>query len=482
MKKINAVLKKENLLIILVAFWLVLLLVLIIFINPLSNALFDNEHVCRGEFLTKVILPVFAALVGIIGVLLSIKRTDSIVSQTDTMKNSLEHLKEQDKIQKERFKEDCDFRNKELDQKIKIDETNMLEIEFKNAVEHLSSDNLVLSLSGIHELDGIAKKSKGHRHLIFDILCSRVRYTINQDNFSTIELDKAWSELDIYGKMAVKPSATTQAIFKILFSENENSIYKDFKANLSNSDLRNIDLVGLHFTNVDFGNSAMHFAKMYSSNNEKPTSFINCNFYDTYLQGANMSMTTFKDCKFTNAHMFWTNLCGCTLTNCKFNDADLACSILTGARMTKCDFRSTCLDGSEIKNAYFDAVNGEKNVFDGTTFCFASIFPADWFYFKDATLVHEIDVTGAQQDLQYDKLSRIKRLITYTHKAKSLNLGSNLHVEDANITIREKRYVTIVEKIMKYAIMNKMYEYKSLDDLETEKKTILSQLISKSKL
>lgn len=450
--------------------WGILLCFLIIFIEPLSQWFFAVSDY-RGEFLTKIILPTFAALVGGVGIILSVTRTNAIVEQTETLKETLENSKQELDVHKQEVAENSKFQEKELEQRIIDNREKIILSQFKDAVDHLSSQNLILSLSGIYELDKIAHESKEHIPLIFEIFCSYIRYNTNPQNRNTKEIDSDWVGFKYDEKVTFRPLITVQAIMKVLFSK-ENSIYQGLEANLSNSDLRKIDLVGLYFVNVKFDNAAMHAAAMYSKNesNQKTiTEFKDCSFYRTYLQGANMSGARFENCTFYEANMCWANLSECELTRCNFEKSDLTGAILGGinTRMYRCNFNDACLDASEISRVFFVPDDcGHKNVFDRTTFRFASIFSTDWFYFDKTTLIHDVNITGAQNNEKYHFKTRIQRIIEYNYDAKSLELDWKLRVQDDDMCNRRMVYIQILKKISSYIIPNKMYEYDTPQDVE----------------
>lgn len=446
---------------------------LLLTINFFSEYLFE-PGVHRGEYITKVLLPCLAALVAVVGMGLSITRTDTLEKQSENMSKALELNEKQFELSRKQFEEqnrlleDEKLMRKEqfLYQK-SIDESNILETRIKNAMEHLGSDNSNVSLGGIYELDSIARDSEKDREKILKILCSYIRVTTNPKNEDIYSFHKEWEDKSFDDRARTRVRFFVQEIINIIFSPEE-SVYKEYRANLSDSNMQYISFLGLEVNNALFNNSAMHCAQLYSEDGKFETRFNNCSFNYTYLYGVNASLTHFKMCTFSEAKMCWMNLYGSNLKQCEFKFADLTCAVLTATKIDQSSFFKSTLDGAEIER--LDIIQDVS--FNGASFIFTSIFDTTWLSKVDTRNINIIGVE-TNRNKYYEGHSRIDRLLMYNFdkSTSKIDRTQNLEwIDNAGIDARKEMFLKIIRKILKYSVKNNNAEDKITEELDVLKK------------
>lgn len=459
--------------------WLLvfLFIFLFVFIDPFSKFFFKDE-LCRGEYLTKILLPCLASLIAVVGMGLTIKRTDAMQNEVDITKESLEQIKQQDEKRNKQILE-------EFTHKKNIDETNILETRLKNAMEHLGSDNPNISFGGIYELDSIARDSKKYTQRILNILCSYVRFITNKTNQSTKCFDEEWIMKTLEERSVIRPNIIVQEIINIIFAP-KTSVYKEFSANFADSNLQSVCFIGLEVNRAIFNNSAMHYAQMYTNKDEQlVTKFKNCSFNKTYLHGVNMSNTEFDDCLFKEARMCWTNLYGCSLKKCNFENADMTCTILTNSILNSCNFWECTFDGAEIANNLTIKSEYRKNCFNKASFKFASVFYDNWLNNCVDLEINHIEITGMVTNNQYyHGYSRIKRLTVYKYIEETPNINHKFdftYIDNKDQKKREEYYSLIINKVIQYAVNNNSAERELSKEIEALKAKVKRDKIEKDK-
>jgi uncharacterized protein YjbI with pentapeptide repeats len=322
---------------------------------------------------------------------------------------------------------------------------------FKNAVEHLGNEKEPIILGGVAELNQIANENiNDYAEIVFNILCSYIR-----------------SNANIYEKIADEINTTViQTIIDNLFKSNNGKqyIYKDFKANLSGTNLSSLDLdnsflIGANLSfcympglkNTDLSNSDLsksvftlsdinkvnfkganlfetlfYASTIANSNMNKDTELLSTVFLDSELSKVNFSESSFSDCKFIS----------CDIISCNFEYAEIISSSFVGSGLFDLDFSLVKLFASnDFRAAGFNNVVLytiiTRSKFDGCR------IGKSYRYYLEKNLKDDIglkaDLGGAKIDFSSfmncstDKLSKqdIDDIIGLYNKCKNMDTIKN---------------------------------------------------------
>ena len=208
-------------------------------------------------------------------------------------------------------------------------EKGNVDTRFNNAVGHLGDENPTVVLGDIHALHQIAVKHESYTQVVHNLFCSYLR-----ENSA-----KLYDE-----KTPDKCPVIIQTLINYLFKpyNEEDSVYKDLKSDLSFSTLKNCRF-GYTLTNCNFGKATL------TECNFSDTIFTNCYFTEATFNG---DLPLFIGSVFINCHfggVTFTNchFSGTTFTNCDFNYAALTkCFFISPSKrttLTNCDFRKVTL-------------------------------------------------------------------------------------------------------------------------------------------
>ena len=125
------------------------------------------------------------------------------------------------------------------------------------------------------------------------------------------------------------------------------------RADLSNTDLRNVDLRGTNLNNADLSNAYLNnadlrFADLSNSNlsnayltsaNLNDSNLSNANLRYTNLTSANLRCSDLRRADLRDADLRYTNLTGANLTGTDLRRVDLRYANLTGANLNTADLR-----------------------------------------------------------------------------------------------------------------------------------------------
>lgn len=434
-----------------------LLLIAVIFSSELSDLLFSDKFKHRGEYFTKVILPLAAAVITIVGVILTIKRTNALIQQSKAMECSTIELKRQNNKLQIRF------------------EQEHVENRFNVAIEHLGHDSFSIALSGVYELHQVAIENEKYRNLIFNILCSYVKQ--NTKHALREGENDNWTKLSAIDKKKVRPELIIQTIFDLIFQNNNKNIYTNYQADLSHTNLRGINLTGMSFNRTKFDNSFIDGSSMFTDENHN-TTFTECSFHKVHITGINASKSTFINCDFSYSLMCWNNFYGCTFEQCNFSGADMTCAILSQATIISSNFYKACLEGVEMYQPNFK-VTSNVTQFKETSLAFASLFDGSNLYNNDKIYICNSNITGVQTNNTYYKgHTRINRLLEYGPNAKTSNIMT-FAINPINDSKNEKKiFARIIEKVIKYAYGNNIEEIFTDKDIEKLKLLLSSQALN----
>ena len=219
-------------------------------------------------------------------------------------------------------------------------EKGNVDTRFNNAVGHLGNDNHTVVLGGIHALHQIAVKHKSYTLVIHNLFCSYLRE----------------NSAKLYDtKIPDKCPVIIQTLIDYLFKSHDNkeSIYKNYKSDLSFSTLKNCKFWDVTLTKCDFSHAVL----------------TKCDFNRAVLSSGHFCNSTllidvtFTECEFHRVFtkcVFNGNFIECkfkgSFTECKFNGNFTRCVFIGGfteckfsGNLTECDFSETILTKCDFK-------------------------------------------------------------------------------------------------------------------------------------
>lgn len=297
-----------------------LLVPVVCFYSALSDFLFSYENKPQGELL-KTILYVLGGIGALIGLWFTYRRTKS-------QENQIQEFVKQNKIA----------------------ENGNVNDRFKNAIEHLGSDNEVISLGGIHSLHRIAKEHPAYRQTVFDILCSYIR-----EKTKNIEVKEQYTDEEIKSH-AIKPTICIQTTIDLLFKSKkiDDYIYVRLKANL-----QGVKCIGANFDNAMLEGADLRFSDLSLS------SFSCCE----------LSCAEFYKAYMYHSSLRWTRLVGAELKNVRFESMEFSSCLMFGADLRGAQLsaigrdNSIRLEGAELEHTILYNIDGNfcgANVVDST--------------------------------------------------------------------------------------------------------------------
>ena len=247
-------------------------------------------------------------------------------------------------IRTEQGNKNVEFANENVkiaNKNVEIQLNNAIEERFNNAITLIGNDNAATRLGAIYALDHIAKdtynKEKSYTKTIFQILCSYIRETTNNDNYK--------NKNDNYkNKFEHKPSVEIQTIIDLLFRSHLNNFngYIELQADLSYSYLCGADFNKAHCKGANFSFSHCEGSFFESANCEG--SF----FWNTHCEGANFCRSHCEGADFSYSHC-----AGATFFNVCFKDANFVCADCSGTSFGDADCAGVNFLNSNCAGAYF---------------------------------------------------------------------------------------------------------------------------------
>jgi len=236
-----------------------------------------------------------------------------------------------------------------LGRQVRAMEKGNADTRFNIAVEHLGSNSPTIVLGGIHALHQIAVSDKNYTQVVHNLFCSYLRENSAKLN-KAIDLEKTPEKCPII----------IQTLIYYLFKpyNNKESVYKDFKTDLSFVKLKNCNFEKAMLNNSDFYKAILT---------------------DCYLSGANLT-----NCDFFGAALTKCRFVEANLTNCSFNATTLTHCGFRKANLTKCHFWLATLA---------DCVFWEATLTN--------------YYFSDITLIDTKLPPGTEYTLLNDPLKHI---------------------------------------------------------------------------
>jgi len=225
-------------------------------------------------------------------------------------------------------------RAKATEKQLKLIEKGNIETRFNNAVGHLGNENSAVVLGGIHALHQIAVENKNYTQIIHNLFCDYIR-----ENSAKIYIKNDFEKMPDYCPVII------QTLLDYLFKpyNNKDSVYKDFKSDLSFSTLINYDFSG-ELNNIIFNECIIERCDFRGEllNDEDRGSFRKdfslCTLNNCFFNGSTLISCSFFgnkliDCEFNG-----------TLTKCNFTNGTFINCIFFGGTLTECIFKYGTLE------------------------------------------------------------------------------------------------------------------------------------------
>jgi uncharacterized protein YjbI with pentapeptide repeats len=209
---------------------------------------------------------------------------------------------------------------------------------FTKAIEQLGSEKLVVRLGGIFALERIAKDSPDRdRWTIIEVLTAYVR----ENSWTGLDLQdvaKPAYGSELFGDMGEKdrkPRVDIQTVLTVIGKRSlTNGRGDHHRLNLSNADLRNVDLSGCNLKKADFSGAKLKGASLDGANLEEAS------FYRADLETAKLSNARLKGACFIHANL---------------KDAHLP-----GTKLKRTNFLMANMKGAFLKRQYFTVTEGKR--------------------------------------------------------------------------------------------------------------------------
>jgi len=421
-------------------------------------AFFDD--ILHWEIIKDLVFPIAAGAAFCVGFCLTIRYTSAIEQQTKSTEAANELRSRELEQHQNEFKENWEQQHFN---------------RFKTIVKSCDDEGL-LTIDALDDLVYEAEQAGRDQQVqkiqkIVTILCSYIKIHSNIKCVWISEFDKSW---DGYSRNEKMPSFVIQKILDYLFpikedndsdnKKNKNNVFFNRRDqlvfDLTLCNLQNMDLSKRVLQNVNFGGSAMHNVKMYK------TKCTKCNFWGTYLQGANITGSEFdKQCNFTGAKMAWAIFCDSKFNGVEFIGADLTCTILSRTSLKDCCFKDAVLDGSDIYiQKPEDSQSLEPDFFTAPydldiSLKFAFIYPATGIIKKEK-------VIDSCKKLYDNPINRMERLIRYLSLLTDKKCATTTSLERSIIQENTEVLLGICNKALKYAVIDNSTGLKEANYIE----------------
>lgn len=363
-----------------------------------------------------------------------------------------------------RHSNSLELQTKAKERELKIKEKQLREDYERHHFDRLKmlikclDGNTIASLDAISELykEAIYADKRGEQEfvqrivLIFEFFVKRHS---NINNKPISYFDDNWLGKNTHRE----PAIAIQTIIRMLYNRSKDNPFKKIEhIDLTHCNLQNIDFTGLAVANTDFGNSALHSARMYSSLNDKTnniiTEFTDCKFWHTYLQGANMSNAYFVRCDFTHSDMTWANMCESNFTKCTFTNTDMTACLISKAKFENNVFNSTIMIASDIYGVDKNTpVISTKNTYKEINLDCAFVYPTGSVIDDHTEVIKSIQGCEHDESRFNNPENRLSRLKRYSMGEYGFlkNIDSKYIFKDKEE--RDVKLISIYRKILKYA-------------------------------
>ena len=203
----------------------------------------------------------------------------------------------------------------------KLIEKGHINERFSFAIENLKNDDPVIRISAFHQFYYLAKHNNvaDFRKNIFDVLCAYLRHKFSNKN----------KKLEDEGQ---KITEECQTLLNVLFCSDDKSVFKGLKADLGHVYLAEAILANADLANADFVGAYLSGA----------------NLSDTNLANANLVGTDISVAILSRANLSGANLSGVSLFHSALSGANLLGANLSGADLSHVELWKTQLENGQL--------------------------------------------------------------------------------------------------------------------------------------
>ncbi|MBQ1030389.1 pentapeptide repeat-containing protein [Micromonospora sp. C97] len=211
---------------------------------------------------------------------------------------------------------------------------------FARAVDQLGSDEINVRFGAIYSLERLARESTADRDAILQVLTGFIRE-------KTRMKDTAWPPLPTSRQEPTVPPLDSDIQMALtVLGRRDAPDETGHLINLSETNLRGADLVGLNFDKADFSRASLFGAKLGKGH------FEGTDFISTDLAWLSASEAYFRDALFMDARLYHSHLTKSDLTSAALWKADLAYSTMIEGQLTEADFH-----GAKLSNVFVREVD-----------------------------------------------------------------------------------------------------------------------------
>lgn len=236
--------------------------------------------------------------------------------------------------------------------KVVISQEGHITDRFTKAIELLGDEKLEVRLGGIFALERIAKDSADKDHwTIMEILTAYVR-TQSTTGTQTPGVTRPVHDAGLFSdrrEQERRPREEIQASLTVLGRRRRTYGKGEFsRLDLSNADIRNVQLLGYNFRGADFSGANLEGANFSGANLDE------CSFYRANLDAAALTSARVEGVIFVHANLRKTQLAGTNLKGANFMMANMEGAILKrqyffGTRENK--FSKEYTDGADLSES-----------------------------------------------------------------------------------------------------------------------------------
>jgi uncharacterized protein YjbI with pentapeptide repeats len=250
-----------------------------------------------------------------------------------------------------------------------------------------SSDQLMLRLGGIYELEGVMNNSPQYHRSIVEALCVFVRKTRKDKPDTAVDEDiiaaftvLARRDITLKDVGVVPLNLGTSLSGTPLFGIRLPGAHLA-SVNLTRSDLSKADLFGSYLTGADLSGAHLEEANLSDAHLEK-ANLSGAHVEQAHLSGAHLEEANLSDAHLKGAELFSTRMVSAKLEKAdlyqaKLSGAYLSGAHLSGADLTEGDLRGADLSAADMSMAILNKTNLRGADLSGANLSAKSLFQAD---------------------------------------------------------------------------------------------------------
>lgn len=251
---------------------------------------------------------------------------------------------------------------------------------FSKAIELLGNNHESARIGAVHTLISLAKEYENdYKELVFNILCSHIRTTTSKSEYKVL-----------YDS---KPSNEILTIIEILFKKgtDNRTLFEGFKADLSGSFLKGLNLNNSAFNNTNFTdvnlidsnlNNIDFIGSTFSNADLRTKMITHCNFSSSTIINSHLENTMLDVCHFEDSF----------ISNCHFELCEMFSPYFIGASIIKSHFEGTYINDGHFEGSNISTTLYIRSYISNSSFNGSLIYPT--VRFNGAT-IEDVSFDGA---------------------------------------------------------------------------------------